>query len=134
MISQAKADGKRVCWPCCLSKTEMAAFTPQDDAGWMTGAFGIREPDPERSVRIEPDEIDLVVCPCAGFDRFGNRIGMGAGYYDRYLPQCTNAECMLAAFEAQRAAHIYTESTDITMHLIATEAGVFPAETEMKPL
>ena len=134
MISQAKADGKRVCWPCCLSKTEMAAFTPQDDAGWMTGAFGIREPDPERSVRIEPDEIDLVVCPCAGFDRFGNRIGMGAGYYDRYLPQCTNAECMLAAFEAQRAAHIYTESTDITTHLIATEAGVFPAATEMKPL
>ncbi|MBQ9044928.1 MAG: 5-formyltetrahydrofolate cyclo-ligase [Oscillospiraceae bacterium] len=130
VAAQAEADGKRVCWPCCLSKTEMGAFVPHDERSWKTGAFGIREPDPERSDRIDPCEIDLVLCPCAGFDRFGGRIGMGAGYYDRFLPQCARAVFLLTAFEAQRTARVYTESTDIPIPYLVTEAGLFPVETE----
>ena len=132
VMQQAQADGKRLCWPCCLTKSEMAAFTPRTDSDWKTGAFGIREPDTERSTRIEPQEIDLVLCPCAGFDRFGSRVGMGAGYYDRYLPHCKNAARMIAAFEAQRTERIYTEITDTSIEWIATQAGVFPAETEQE--
>jgi 5-formyltetrahydrofolate cyclo-ligase len=129
-IEKAQAEGKLLCWPCCLAKTEMAAYTPRSESDWRTGAFGIREPNPNHSLRIHPEEIDLVLCPCAGFDRFGNRVGMGAGYYDRYLPQCINAAVMITAFEAQRAARIFTEETDVSIHWIATQAGVFPAETE----
>ena len=128
VVHQAQKDGKTLCWPCCLTKTEMAAFAPQSESHWRTGAFGIREPNPEHSLRIHPEEIDLVLCPCAGFDRFGRRVGMGAGYYDRYLPQCSRAVFMIAAFEAQRIACIFTEETDIPIGLIATEAGLYPAE------
>ena len=130
VIRQAKLDGKRICWPCCLTKTEMAAFIPDGEDAWKTGAFGIREPIVNRSARIPPEEIDLVLCPCAAFDSYGHRVGMGAGYYDRYLPQCNNAIRIITAFEIQRTALIYTEKTDSTANVLATEAGLFPAETE----
>lgn len=130
VIRQAKLDGKRICWPCCLTQTEMAAFIPDGEDAWKTGAFGIREPIVNRSTRIPPEEIDLVLCPCAAFDSYGHRVGMGAGYYDRYLPQCNNAIRIITAFEIQRTALIYTEKTDSTANVLATEAGLFPAETE----
>lgn len=133
VIEQAQADGKRVCFPRCASKTEILALLPAAGCDWVSGAFGIREPDPASSERIAPEEIDLVLVPCAAFDRYGGRIGMGAGYYDRYLPQCSNATKMLIAFEVQRARCVFSEPTDIPMHRIATESGIVPAiekETE----
>ena len=67
VIRQAKLDGKRICWPCCLTQTEMAAFIPDGEDAWKAGAFGIREPIVKRSSRIPPEEIDLVLCPCAAY-------------------------------------------------------------------
>ena len=118
-LSALTSDGKRFCYPLCTSKTEMEAFIP---GAWKTGAFGISEPDPEQSESVPPEEIDLVLCPCAGFDENGNRIGMGAGYYDRYLPRCTNAAVCAVAFEAQRLAQVYADEYDRKMDGVITEA------------
>lgn len=130
LIRQAVLDGKRLCWPVCLSRSEMAACAPLRDDAWRSGAFGILEPEPESSLEIPPHGIDLVLCPCAGFDRYGHRLGMGAGYYDRYLPTCSSALRVVAALEVQRAERIFTEATDISAHYILTDAGLLPAEKE----
>ena len=37
------------------------------------------------------DQLDLVLVPCTAFDAGCYRVGMGKGYYDRYLPYCTRA-------------------------------------------
>lgn len=111
-------DGKRFCYPLCRSKTEMDAYVP---GAWKTGAFGIKEPDPVRSEYVPQEEIDLVLCPCAGFDGNGNRVGMGAGYYDRYLPQCKKAAIYAVAFEAQRLEQVYTDEHDRPMDGVITE-------------
>lgn len=116
--NRAEAEGKRVVYPLCTSKTEMQALIP---GGWQRGAFGIPEPAPELSELIPPEEIDLVICPCTAFDEQKTRIGMGAGYYDRYLPNCKAAQIIAAAFTAQKESNIPTEPWDYRMTKVITE-------------
>ncbi len=125
LIRQAKLAGKRVCLPCCVNETEMVALLPKDETSFRKGAFGILEPIPEKSELVPPEQIDLVVCPCAGFDEHRNRIGMGAGYYDRYLPKCERASIVAAAFEAQRLPLVCTDEHDQSLDLVVTESHIY---------
>jgi 5-formyltetrahydrofolate cyclo-ligase len=50
------------------------------------GAYGILEPA-DSFDRIDPSELDLIVVPGVAFDRHNNRLGRGAGYYDRFLSE-----------------------------------------------
>ena len=119
------ASGKRFVYPLCISKTEMVALLPADEEAWKEGAFGIREPRPERSERIAPESIDLVVCPCSAFDENCNRMGMGAGFYDRYLPKCSNAVICAVAFEAQKLPEVPVDAWDVPMEMVFTEKTVY---------
>ena len=118
------AAGKRFAYPVCLGQGRMEAMVP---GTWRRGMYGIPEPDPASSELVQPEDIGLVICSCAAFDESGMRLGMGGGYYDRFLPRCKNAVTALAAFEVQRTAAIPAESWDIGVHTIFTEKGAFPA-------
>ncbi len=58
-------------------------------AAWQNGMplktnrFGIPEPDIEPQELVSPCDLELVLVPLLGFDRKGNRLGSGGGYYDR---------------------------------------------------
>ena len=116
---QAKRDGKTLVYPYCPDRSHMIALMPGD--AWETNRFGIPVPVPEQSTAVDPADIDLVLCPCVAFDRDGRRLGMGAGYYDRFLPQCRKAIKILIAFEAQRLDKVCTEDFDIPMDAVITE-------------
>ncbi len=115
----ARRDGKRLAFPRVVSKTEMIALEPREDA-WTVGSFDIREPDPERAAVVPPEELDLVLCPCSGFDENANRLGMGGGYYDRYLLRCVNARVAAVAYEVQKLPALDTEPWDRPMERIFT--------------
>lgn len=112
---------KRLVYPRCVNTTDMQALHPLDGDAWRSGAFGIPEPDPVRSELVDPAEIDLVICPCTAFDDAGHRLGMGGGFYDRFLPQCKNAFIAAAAFACQRAQAIPAKPWDIPMDAVFTE-------------
>ena len=121
--------GKRLVYPVCKSKPHMEAYAPQDAQAWKTGAFGIPEPDPERATPVPPEEIDLVICPCAAFDESGHRLGMGAGYYDAFLARLGGGgSAAIAAFEAQRAVRLPAEPWDVPTPLIFTEERTIRTE------
>jgi 5-formyltetrahydrofolate cyclo-ligase len=122
----AERDGKRMVYPLCISGTEMIAVEPGsgEDAWKASGSFGIREPDPEKGKVTDPAKIDLVICPCTAFDEEGRRLGMGGGYYDRYLPECINAAKFAVAFEVQKSDKIPADEFDIRVQAVISEAGI----------
>lgn len=122
----AEADGKTLVYPLCISRTEMTAIEPGTEEGaWKTGAYGIMEPDPDLGRAADPGGIDLVIAPCTSFDENCRRLGMGGGYYDRYLPKCRNAAVIAAAFEVQKAEEIPAEEYDHPVDAVATEQKLY---------
>ena len=86
-------------------------------------AVGVLEPD--TADPVDPAEIDLVLVPGLGFGPAGQRIGRGAGFYDRFLanPRLTAATCGLA-FELQVIDGIPMGTHDVALHMLVTETGI----------
>lgn len=78
--------------------------------------------EPKAALPIIPaDQAGLIIVPGLAFDLRGNRLGRGAGYYDRYLPQAKNAVVCALAFECQILNNIPSQNHDKPVHLIFTE-------------
>ncbi len=67
---------------------------------------------------------DFILVPLLAFDRFGNRLGYGAGYYDRTLSVLPNAFRLGCAFAAQELDEVPAGPDDVRLHAIATEREV----------
>lgn len=59
-----------------------------DEKSLTENHWGILEPSGESQEKIQPKQIDLVIIPLLIFDKNGNRVGYGKGFYDRFLQQC----------------------------------------------
>lgn len=77
---------------------------------------------------------DVIIVPLAAFDAGGNRLGYGAGYYDRTLAMIRAArriEALGYAFAVQELADLPAELHDERLDAIATDAGIIcPAAAE----
>lgn len=94
-----------------------------------TGRFGLLEPPAKLAAlpaRTRPaDAIDLFLVPGVAFDREGNRLGYGRGYYDRLLAGARpDAALVGLAFECQLVPRIPREPHDVQVDRIVTEAAV----------
>lgn len=123
--------GKAVAYPICGEGFTLTAAVPEPD-GWEVGAYGIRTPVLSRSRILQPDELDLVLVPCTVFDADCHRVGMGKGYYDRYLPRCTNAVKIGIAFECQRVGHAAVDAHDYPLDAFVTEKGIYRGTDKFK--
>ena len=124
VVEQALADGKQVYVPVCVDKTKMVAarLTSMDDIEY--GVLHIRIPKSPYEI-IKPEDIDLVMVPGAGFDRQGGRMGMGNGYYDRFLQSVRPGHFVAVAWQAQLSEDtIPMEDYDVRMTKIVTEQAV----------
>ena len=133
LADRAIAMGKRVYLPELPRKPcRRMRFAPlAADARISLNRFDIPEVAACYRETISVNQLDLLVLPVVGMDRLGNRIGMGAGYYDRLLENCyfraivptllgvAHSFQLLGAIEAQR--------WDIPLHWLATDLKVFSA-------
>ena len=82
--------------------------------------FGIGEPT--GPVWDDLNAIQLIAVPGVAFDKDGNRMGRGRGFYDRLLKQAPNATKIGLAFDFQMLDAIPTEPHDVCMDHVLTDA------------
>jgi 5-formyltetrahydrofolate cyclo-ligase len=127
MIRHALASGKRIVLPRVKGR-QLALFEIKDfDKDVSPGAWGI--PEPVESHPVPLTDIDLIITPGAAFDESGNRLGYGAGFYDRILPSFAGMTIALA-FEAQIVPQVPADKHDVPVMKIVTEKRII--ETNFK--
>jgi len=121
-------DGKRVFLPR-IKKKELEFKEIKKLDALEKGSFGIMEPK-ENCLTINPDELDLVIVPCVAVDEQGNRIGRGAGFYDRFLTKNKGIKTICLAYDFQVLPKIRTEVYDKRVDFIITEKRIIKTKNE----
>lgn len=127
IAEEVKANGKRLVLPRCAPKGILVPALISDlESDIEPGMWGIREPKKDRLVEAETAEIDFVLVPGAAFDMQGNRLGYGAGYYDRFFQRLQPTVPKVAvAFACQVLPEVPVEEHDAKMTMLVTEEGVY---------
>jgi len=93
ILSKVRRDlgNKRFCFPVMdLEAKNLRIFEIANlDEDFCVGAWGVMQPDTEKAKEVDIKEIDVVIVPGLAFDRQRNRLGRGAGFYDRFLQNIT---------------------------------------------
>ena len=125
LVLRAWQDRKRVLAPKVswnqrrMLPVEIRSLT--DDL--MVSTMGIREP--ATGLPFPISLIDLVMVSGLAFDEYGNRVGRGRGFFDRFLahPEFDGVACGLA-FQAQRTATVPVGPLDRRIDMLITEEEV----------
>ena len=96
---------------------ELRLYTGPEDMA--TGTYGIEEPVGETFTDYA--SINFIAVPGVAFDRKGNRLGRGKGYYDRLLPRIPAAYKAGICFPFQVVEEVPAEPFDIRMDEIITQ-------------
>lgn len=93
---------------------------PYDRSRMAMGAFHIEEPQGDDKADIS--QIEMVVVPAVAYDRRGNRVGRGKGYYDRLLSS-TRATKVGVGYDFQLIdEEIPAEPHDVAVDIVITES------------
>lgn len=89
------------------------------------GKYGILEPTVLEDNIMSPENFDVIIVPGSAFDIRKNRMGYGAGFYDRFLSQ-TGPLCRKIGicFDFQVADEIPHEEHDVPLDLLITEKRI----------
>jgi 5-formyltetrahydrofolate cyclo-ligase len=133
MIAHALSRGKRVSVPKMEPASKRLVLSELKDPvrELSPGPKGIPEPRPEAFRPVEVGTMDLFVVPGVAFDERGNRLGQGAGYYDRLLAGNSGRIPIVGlAFELQLAKDIPVGDHDVKVNWIVTEKRVIECREE----
>jgi 5-formyltetrahydrofolate cyclo-ligase len=124
LMRELAAAGARLALPAVAGRGKpliMRAYAYGDPLA--AGVWGIREPEAD-APGVEPD---ILLVPLLAFDRKGNRIGYGAGYYDMTINRLRGLKTVVAvgiAYAAQEVPAVPATPRDARLDLMLTERDV----------
>ncbi|MFZ0006489.1 MAG: 5-formyltetrahydrofolate cyclo-ligase [Methanoregula sp.] len=132
LVSRLLVRGTRVIVPVIERETTSLRLSYLEDPSVLVeSTFCVPEPV-GCEIPARPDEIGIAIIPLLAFDRQGNRLGYGAGYYDRFLASHPHVKTIGVAFACQEMPEVPGEATDIRMDRILTESGIIHVQ-EQRP-
>ena len=131
LLTTALSNGKK-CFLPALHPTEpntLCFVAYHHETPMAPNKFGIFEPAFDIAQVAPPLSLDVIFMPLVGFDRLGNRMGMGGGYYDRALAfmsehHSVKPKLVGLAHSSQEVELISQQSWDIPLHVIATDREI----------
>lgn len=113
LVDSLLVSGKQILLPRVTGEGTMELRRYTGPADLAIGAYNIMEPTGE--LFDDYAAIDLAVIPGVAFDREGNRMGRGKGYYDRLLPKLRSTYKIGICLPFQFMESIPTDEHDVKM-------------------
>lgn len=86
ILSILQGKDKNVVLPKIYTETTLEHYLLTDSMKLMKNAWGV--PEPVDGIEIATHKIEVVFVPLLAFDKKGNRVGYGKGFYDDFLSKC----------------------------------------------
>ena len=124
LIERLIAQGKTVVVPIIEKDTKTLRLSYLDDPSVLQeSTFRVPEPVGHELPALASD-VKAVIIPMLAFDKKGNRLGYGAGYYDRFLSSHPHLTRIGLAFACQEVEEIPADATDAGMDIIVTDTSI----------
>ncbi|WP_181814784.1 5-formyltetrahydrofolate cyclo-ligase [Sphingomonas aracearum] len=118
LVRAALAAGCTIALPHVVDRATPIRFVAwQQGAALVAGPFGLSQPGAEAGT-VAPD---IILTPLLGFDRAGNRLGQGAGHYDRAFVAHPDAWRVGLAWSVQEVPALPADPWDVPLHALLTE-------------
>lgn len=121
LIEFSFIQGKTVVLPKTILN-EIKFYKIDKNEKLIKSEFGVEEPEGLKEKLINDEKIDLIIVPGICFDKNGNRLGFGKGYYDRFLAN-TNIDTIGICFEEQIIEKVITDKYDVKIKKIITDGN-----------
>jgi 5-formyltetrahydrofolate cyclo-ligase len=125
LMRKLAEQGARLALPAVMARGKSLVFRAWSPGDRLTlGPLGILEPSPAMAELIP----DVMLVPCAAFDRLGHRIGYGAGHYDFTLAHLRKTKPITTvgiAFAAQEIKAVPALAHDVALDYVLTEKKAF---------
>lgn len=120
LVAAATQAGCRIALPHITTRSAPMRFLHWEaGSALVAGPFGLLQP-PADALERTPD---IILTPLLAFDAKLDRLGQGAGYYDRAFAAFPAAMRIGVAWSVQRVDTLPTEAWDMPLHAVITEQG-----------
>jgi 5-formyltetrahydrofolate cyclo-ligase len=121
LAAAARAAGCTLALPHVTGREGAMRFLAWDEGQPLVdGVLGLRQP-PDSAPEVAPD---IILTPLLAFDDALNRLGQGAGHYDRAFAAHPGAWRLGVAWSCQHLLAIDTDPWDVPLHAVVTERGL----------
>ena len=105
-------------FPRVESKTKMSFFKVSCMDEMVSSSWGLSEPPADKDCMVLSENIDGCILPGMAFDIFGNRLGRGGGFYDRFLENFKGLRLGVTFQQALTEKRLPSESHDQKMDIV----------------
>ena len=125
ILSMLQGKDKNIVLPKITVRNSFLSYLLTDNTIIKSNKWGI--PEPVDGLKVSPHKIDVVFIPLLAFDIYGNRVGYGKGFYDRFLKQCRSdiIKVGLSLFEPENELIADIRKEDIALNYCVTPTEIY---------